>query len=77
MLQKEIEEGVVDWRKTEIRKAPLTVRSSGKAGTVVRLRLVYKWESHAIGLESKDFEAWADSTQGPCTLAVDVQSAGL
>ena len=62
LLQREMGEGVVDWQQTEITKVPLTVRTFAKPGTVVWLRLVYKWQSEAIGLDSKDFVALADSS---------------
>ena len=59
-LENELGE-VIQWYKTQITQSPLKVRSCVEAGTVVRLSLVYKWQSESIALESRHFDALADS----------------
>lgn len=73
LLQREI--GVEDWHQTEITKVPLTVRTFANAGAVVKLRLLYKWQSEAIGLDSKDFVALAESSSER-TSPLDFQRTG-
>lgn len=52
--------------QTDITKCPLKMRSVVEAGTVIRLTLVYKWQSESISLESRYFDDFADSTvRGP------------
>ncbi|KAL9951532.1 hypothetical protein ACROYT_G044208 [Oculina patagonica] len=48
----------------EITESHLTVRCYAKAGKAVSLRLLYKWKSEAISVESKSFVAIADSSGG-------------
>ncbi|XP_078374047.1 uncharacterized protein LOC144657574 isoform X2 [Oculina patagonica] len=67
-LKNELGEDVVGLERAEIDQSHLKVRSSANAGTVVRLRLVHKWGSDTLVLESSDFVALADSTAGgACT----------
>jgi len=47
-----------------------------KAGAVLSLRLVYKWGSDAIALESKDFVTLADSSAGGACIP-EVQLVGV
>ncbi|KAL9971284.1 hypothetical protein ACROYT_G023792 [Oculina patagonica] len=63
-LENELGRDVVDLKQTEIIQSHLKVRSRAKAGTVVRLRLVHKWGSETLVLESSDFVALADSSAG-------------
>ena len=63
-IKKGLGADVVDPKGTEITQSHLKVRSSAKSGTIVRLRLVHKWGSGAILLDSNDFVALADSTAG-------------
>ncbi|KAJ7393465.1 hypothetical protein OS493_006444 [Desmophyllum pertusum] len=63
-LEKELGEGVIDLKQTEIIQSHLRVRSCAEAGTVVSLRLIHKWGSETIVLDSNDFVALADSTAG-------------
>lgn len=60
-LQTELGE-VLQRCETEIKTCPLEMRSVVEAGTVVRLTLVYKWQSESIFQESRYFEAIADSS---------------
>ena len=59
-LQTELGE-VLQRCETEIKTCQLELRSVVEAGTVVRLTLVYKWQSESIFHESRYFEAIADS----------------
>ena len=63
-LENELGAHVVDLSQTEIIPSHLKMRSSAKAGTLVRLRLVHKWGSEALVLDSNDFMTLADSTAG-------------
>ena len=53
---------VVDWKGSEVTPCHLTVCTvfPAKPEKVLMLRLVYKWKSEAISLDSKDFVAHAD-----------------
>lgn len=62
--------------KTEITKCPLKMRSVVKAKNVVSLTLVYKWQSDSISLESRHFDAFADSHLGGAE-ASSLQLAGI
>ena len=61
-LRKEPELQVVDWKGCQVTSCNLTVRTvvHTKPNTVLILRLVYKWKSRAVFLDSKDFVAHAD-----------------
>lgn len=62
-LRKEPElQEMVDWKGSHVTPCHLTVRTvvPTEPGTVLRLRLVYKWKSEAVFLDSKDFVAYAD-----------------
>lgn len=68
LLKSKLGEDEIDWQQTEITSSSLTVLTTAEEGTVVSLRLVYKWRSEAIALESKDFVALVDlsSCEGAC-----------
>lgn len=53
---------LVDWKGSQVTPCHLTVRTvvPTKPETVLRLRLVYKWKSEAVFLDSEDFVAHAD-----------------
>ena len=74
-LEQELGDEVVDLKKENITQSHLKVRSFAKAGTVVRLRLIHKWGSETIALDSNDFVALADSTAGGGCLP-DLETAG-
>ena len=61
-LQKEPKLQDVDWKGSQVAPCPLTVRTEvhRKPKTVLRLRLIYKWKSEAVFLDSEDFVAQAD-----------------
>ena len=62
-LRKEPElQDVVDWNGAQLTPCPLTVRTvyPTKPETGVSLRLIYKWKSEAVLLDSEDFVAYAD-----------------
>ena len=63
-LENELEADVVDLSQTEIIPSHLKIRSFSKAGTPVSLRLVHKWGSEALVLQSNDFVTIADSASG-------------
>jgi len=63
-LENELGADVVDSSQTEITPSHLKMRSFAKAGTLVRLRLVHKWGSESLVLDSNDFMTLADSTAG-------------
>ncbi|KAJ7370047.1 hypothetical protein OS493_034490 [Desmophyllum pertusum] len=70
VLKRELREEVVDWKGSQITRCHLTMRAPATKplGTVLSLRLFYKWESEAIFLDSKDFVAHADSSaERACT----------
>ena len=65
VLKRELAEEVADVTRSKVTQCHLTIRTVGsKVGSVVSLRLVYKWGSEAIGLDSKDFVTFADSSAG-------------
>ena len=63
-LENELGADVVDLSQTDIASSHLKMRSFAKAGTLVSLRLVHKWESEKLVLDSNDFVTLADSTAG-------------
>ena len=63
-LENELGADVVDLSQTDIALSHLKMRSFAKAGTLVSLRLVHKWESEKLVLDSNDFVTLADSTAG-------------
>lgn len=67
-LKRELRD-VEEWKGSQVTQCPLTMRTLPvKPGTVVNLRLAYKWESEAVYLDSKDFVAHADSSsESACT----------
>ncbi|KAJ7315653.1 hypothetical protein OS493_038444 [Desmophyllum pertusum] len=70
VLKRELREKEVDWKGSQITRCHLTMRALAKKplGTVLCLRLIYKWESDAIFLDSKDIVAHADSSaESACT----------
>ena len=69
VLSGELSENSVDLSKSQVTQCPLTMCTvPGKGQTVVSLRLIYKWESEAVDLDSKDFEAIADSSAEGCSI---------
>lgn len=72
VLQKELDDDIVDREQVEIAESHLKVRCFSEAVGLVRLRLLYKWRSEAISVESKDFVAIGDSSAtDPSTSASD------
>ena len=63
-LENELGADVVDLSQTEITPSHLKMRSFAKAGTRVILRLVLKWGSEVLVLDSNDFVTLADSAAG-------------
>ena len=62
-LKQRLSEDVVDFTPSEVTQCHLTIRSvTSEAKKVVRLRLLYKWGSEAIGLDSKAFACFANSS---------------
>ena len=64
VLRKKLRENVVDFKGSEIKQCPaLSMRSipTSKVDAVRSLRLVYKWGSEAVFLDSNDFVAYARS----------------
>ena len=63
VLRGELSEDLTDFKKSVITPCHLTMRSvSGRKDAVLSLRLVYKWGSEAVSLDSSDFSPFADST---------------
>ena len=63
VLRGELSEDLIDFKKSVITPCHLTMRSvPGKKNAVLSLRLVYKWGSDAVSLDSSDFLPFADST---------------
>lgn len=68
LVQSSLGGDLVDGEQLKITESHLKVRCFAEAGKVVSLRLIYKWESDAISVESRDFETFADSSGGgTCT----------
>ena len=62
-LKKKLGTDLVETRQ-EVSKSHLKIRTVNTVETVVSLRLVYKWGSEAMSLDSKDFLTLADSSAG-------------
>ena len=75
-LENELGADVVHLSQTEITPSHLKMRSAAKAGALVSLRLVHKWGSEALALDSNDFVTLADSTSGGASVP-DPEIAGL
>ena len=75
-VENELGADVADLTQTEITPSHLKLRSFAKAGTLVKLRLVHKWGSEALVLDSNDFMTLADSTTGGASVP-DPEIAGL
>ena len=72
VLQREFGDGIVDKGEVEIAESHLKLRCFFEVVGLVRLRLLYKWRSEAISLDSKDFVAIVESsTTDPSTSASD------
>lgn len=70
VLQKELGDNTVDGG--QITESPLTVCCLVEAVRMVRLRLLYKWRSEAISVDSKDFVAIGElSFTDACTSVSD------
>ena len=63
VLKRDLSEDVLDLTKSKVTQCRVTLRTLPDTGEpVVSLRLVYKWGSEAIVVDSNDFEAVADSS---------------
>ena len=62
-LKKKLGTDLVETRQ-EVSKSHLKIRTVNAVETIVSLRLVYKWGSEAVSLDSKDFFTLADSSAG-------------
>ena len=63
VLKGELSGDLVDFKESVITRCHLTMRSvPGRRDAVLSLRLVYKWRSEAVFLDSSDFLHFADST---------------
>ncbi|XP_078354085.1 uncharacterized protein LOC144638728 isoform X1 [Oculina patagonica] len=76
VLQRELGDDTVDGAQAEVTESRLTVRCYAEAGKVASLRLLYKWQSEAISVESKGFVAIANSSDGGASTS-DLQMTGL
>lgn len=74
VLREDLSEDVLDLNQAEVTQCPLSMRTvSTKKETVVSLRLICKWGSEAILLDSKEFVAIADSSaDGACIPEVNL-----
>ena len=61
VLQRELGNDIVDKGQVEIAESRLKLRCFFEAVGLVRLRLLYKWRSEAISVDSKDFVAIGES----------------
>ena len=72
VLQRELGDDIVDQGQVEIAESYLKLRCLFEAVGLVRLRLLYKWRSEAISVDSKDFVAIGESSAtDPSTSASD------
>ena len=72
ILQRELGDDVMDREQIEITESHLTVCCFVERVGMVRLRLLYKWRSEAISVDSKDFVAIGEpSSTDASTLASD------
>ncbi|KAL9970576.1 hypothetical protein ACROYT_G022977 [Oculina patagonica] len=62
LLQRDMGNDILGEGQAEITESPLTVRCFVEVVGVVRLRLLYKWGSEAISVDSKDFVAIDESS---------------
>lgn len=62
VLQRELGDDIVDKGQVEIAESHLKLRCFFEAAGLARLRLLYKWRSEAISVESKDFVAIGESS---------------
>ena len=62
--RKELRQHVVDLNRSTVTQCPLSIRSrvTLKADKFLSLRLMYKWGSEVVLLDSKDFEPYARSS---------------
>lgn len=75
-LENELGADVVSVNQTQITPSHLKMRSFAKAGILVTLRLVHKWGSETIVVDSNDVVTFADSTAGGACVP-DPEMAGL
>lgn len=75
LLQSETGDDTVDWKQVEITVCHLNMCCFGEESRMARLRLLYKWQSEAISVVSKDFVAFAESSPGD-THGSELQTAG-
>ena len=72
VLQRELGDDIVDRGQVKIAESHLKVCCFFEAVGLVRLRLLYKWRSEAISVESKDFVVIGESSAAdPSTSASD------
>ena len=77
-LENKIEGDIAGLKRAEITRSHLRVSSFATAGTVVRLRLVHKWGSETLVLDSNDFVALGDSTAGgACVPDPEIAGQGI
>ena len=62
VLQRILGDDIADWAQVEITESHLTVCCFVEKVGVVRLRLLYKWRSEAISMDSKDFLVIGESS---------------
>ena len=62
MLRRKLGDDMVDEGQAEIRESHLTVSCLSEYLGVVKLRLLYKWRSEAISVDSEDSEAITESS---------------
>ena len=72
VLERELSGEALDLRWSPVTQCRLALcTSASKAGEVVSLRLVYKWGSDALFLDSNDFEAFAYFSAGDDCMQVE------
>ena len=62
LLKRDLGDNILEWEQAEITECHLAVCCFAECVGVVRLRLLYKWRSEAIFVDSKDFVAIAESS---------------
>ena len=66
VLRRELGENLQDMNSSKVSWCPLSVRNVSKIDTILSLRLVYKWGSESVVLDSKDFVMYARSSLAQC-----------
>ena len=76
VLKQELSKNAVDVNQSEVTQCRLAMRTvTIKAKEIVNLRLVYKWGSEAVVLDSKDFVTFPDLSTG-CLCTPEEQVVG-